>query len=164
MTGKYEDVKVPGILFDVISLEAMQRYISDLHRCLNGGKKSLRRAHAGHENYNRFQQHWYERSPRTANFSNVWSFLPEQKKTFNRGNFHHTTIKPILLAMRLVEMLTPENGSILDFFSGSGTTAIACQRLNREFVCIEKEQEYYEHSVERLEGDVWQPELDLNMN
>ena len=35
--------------------------------------------------------------------------------------------------------------------SGSGTTAIACTNLNRNFICCELEKEYYDKSIERLE-------------
>lgn len=40
---------------------------------------------------------------------------------------------------------------ILPCFSGSGTTAIACHNLKRRFICIEKDKDYYEASVKRLE-------------
>ena len=43
-----------------------------------------------------------------------------------------------------------ENDLILDCFSGSGTTAIACHNLKRNFICIEKDIDYYNASVERL--------------
>ena len=39
---------------------------------------------------------------------------------------------------------------VLDCFSGSGTTAVACHDLKRRFICIEKDKEYYEKSIERL--------------
>lgn len=40
---------------------------------------------------------------------------------------------------------------VLDCFSGSGTTAVACHNLKRRFICIEKDKDYYEASVKRLE-------------
>lgn len=43
-------------------------------------------------------------------------------------------------------------GVTLDCFSGSGTTAIACHNLNRNFICIEKDEDYHKASVERLEN------------
>ena len=39
---------------------------------------------------------------------------------------------------------------VLDCFSGSGTTAIACHNLKRRFICIEKDYDYWKASVERL--------------
>lgn len=46
---------------------------------------------------------------------------------------------------------TEENDLVLDCFSGSGTTAVACHNLKRRFICIEKDKDYYEASVKRLE-------------
>ena len=71
----------------------------------------------------------------------------------------HPTQKPIDLFSWFIKTYTNEGDIVLDPFSGSGTTAITCSRLDRQFFCIEKEQEFYEHSVERLNNDVWQPEL-----
>ena len=44
-----------------------------------------------------------------------------------------------------------ENDLVLDCFSGSGTTAIACHNLKRRFICIEKDFDYWKASVKRLE-------------
>ncbi|MCP4373327.1 MAG: hypothetical protein GY797_35290 [Deltaproteobacteria bacterium] len=163
--GKYEDVKTPGILFDVLTIESIKRYISALRQELTSGepskKKTKNRVSTG--SHRDIYKSLYDtfRAKETANFTDVWSFLPESKKTYHKGGKFHRTMKPILLEMRLVEILTPENGSVLDCFSGSGTTAIACQRLDRQFLCIEKELALYEQSVQRLNNDVWQPELAL---
>jgi site-specific DNA-methyltransferase (adenine-specific) len=52
-----------------------------------------------------------------------------------------------------------ENDLILDCFSGSGTTAVACHNLNRRFICIEKDYDYWKASVERLEREQAQMRL-----
>lgn len=65
--------------------------------------------------------------------------------------FNHPTIKPLGIFETLVKNSSRENDLVLDCFSGSGTTAIACHRLNRRFICIEKDKDYYEASVKRLE-------------
>ena len=52
-----------------------------------------------------------------------------------------------------------EGQTIFDPFSGSGTTAIACHNLNRNFVCIEKDKDYYEKSVKRYEEHIKQLRL-----
>lgn len=46
----------------------------------------------------------------------------------------------------------PENCLVLEPFSGSGTTAIACHLLKRRFICIEKDTEYWAKSCERLKA------------
>jgi DNA modification methylase len=39
---------------------------------------------------------------------------------------------------------------ILDCYSGSATTAVACHELGRNYTCIEIDSEYHKASVERL--------------
>lgn len=63
----------------------------------------------------------------------------------------HPTQKPLQLFKRCVAEYSKEGDLILDCFSGSGTTAIACHNLNRRFICIEKDPEYWAASVRRLE-------------
>lgn len=63
----------------------------------------------------------------------------------------HPTQKPVDLFEKILSSYSKENDLILDCFSGSGTTAIACHNLKRRFICIEKEKDYYEASVKRLE-------------
>lgn len=70
---------------------------------------------------------------------------------FNRTqNNLHPTEKPIDLFSTLIEKSTKPKDIVLDSFSGSGTTAVACYNLKRNFICIEKDTEYYEKSQERL--------------
>ena len=68
-----------------------------------------------------------------------------------KDNTIHPTQKPLKLFMKCIENYSKENDLILDCFSGSGTTAIACHNLKRRFICIEKAPEYYRASCERLE-------------
>lgn len=63
----------------------------------------------------------------------------------------HPTQKPVDLFAYLVQKSTKENDIVLDCFSGSGTTAVACHNLHRRFICIEKDPEYCRASCERLE-------------
>ena len=69
------------------------------------------------------------------------------------GDRLHPTQKPVELIQKLLRIKSNENDLILDCFSGSGTTAIACHRLKRRFICIEKDKEYWQASVKRLEEE-----------
>ena len=62
----------------------------------------------------------------------------------------HTTQKPLSMFNYLIRVSSNENDLVLDCFSGSGTTAVACHELKRKFICIEKDKDYYDKSVERL--------------
>ena len=64
----------------------------------------------------------------------------------------HPTQKPLKLFEMILRDYSNENDLILDCFSGSGTTAIACHNLKRRFICIEKDYDYWKASVERLEN------------
>lgn len=63
----------------------------------------------------------------------------------------HPTQKPLQLMQWCLEKGSNEGNLVLDCFSGSGTTALACHNLKRRFICIEKDKDYYEASVKRLE-------------
>ena len=67
-------------------------------------------------------------------------------------NKQHPTQKPIGLMIWCVE-LSKTSGIILDPFLGSGTTAIACERLNRRWIGIEIEERYCEISAKRIEKE-----------
>jgi len=76
--------------------------------------------------------------------------LPERlQKHFNHGNFH-CTVKSVPLMEYLIKMVTPKGGTVLDPFMGSGTTGIACKNLNRDFIGIELDPEYYEIAKKRI--------------
>ena len=54
------------------------------------------------------------------------------------------------LIEHIVEISSKENSSVLDPFMGSGTTGLACKRLNRNFTGIEKNEKYFELAVNRV--------------
>jgi site-specific DNA-methyltransferase (adenine-specific) len=71
----------------------------------------------------------------------------------------HPTQKPLPLFQWCLENYSKEGDLVLDCFSGSGTTAVACHNLNRRFICIEKDPEYHAASVERLKREQAQMRL-----
>ena len=50
----------------------------------------------------------------------------------------------------LITLVTPQGGTVLDIFMGSGSTGIAAVNLGFDFVGIEKEKEYFDIAVERI--------------
>lgn len=70
----------------------------------------------------------------------------------DKNKFNHPTIKPLKIFERLIRNSSKENDLILDCFSGSDTTAVACHNLKRRFICIEKDYDYWKASVKRLEN------------
>ena len=50
----------------------------------------------------------------------------------------------------LIKTYSNEGETVLDFSMGSGTTGVACQNLNRDFIGIEKELDVFETAKKRL--------------
>lgn len=69
------------------------------------------------------------------------------------GAHHHETQKPLPLMLELVELFTDPGDLVLDPFCGSGTTGVACIRLGRRFIGIEKSEVYAKVARERLAAE-----------
>ena len=50
----------------------------------------------------------------------------------------------------LIKMVTPKGGIVLDPFAGSGTTGLACKNTNRNFIGIEKDENYFKIAEQRI--------------
>ncbi len=77
----------------------------------------------------------------------VWLMPLVSKKEKTCG--HHPTQKPLGLLERILLASTNEEDLVLDPFSGSGTTGIACIKLNRRYIGIEIEEEFCEITKKR---------------
>ena len=91
---------------------------------------------------------------KTKNVGNVWelAFNKGDKISFGKketkSKWGHSGF-PLALPETCILLSTKENDVVLDCFMGSGTTAVACQKLNRDFIGIELEKKYYDIAVER---------------
>ena len=98
-----------------------------------------------------------------------WYVKKKAKWTFNRqdekyqrmifrypsesgGGFkrYHPTQKNLELIKEIVSIHTNENDIILDPFMGSGTTGVACKKLNRNFIGIELDEKYFNIAKDRI--------------
>ena len=78
---------------------------------------------------------------------NVWQITTEkQNKT------GHPAVFPINLAQDHIKTWSNENDTVLDCFMGSGTTGLACKKLNRKFIGIEKDKKYFDIAKNRIES------------
>lgn len=108
-------------------------------------------------------QGWFVWNKMQRNFSLAdgelaWTSFDKALRIFDysRGQANqderiHPTQKPLKLIEWCLTKGGEENDLVLDCFSGSGTTAVACHNLKRRFICIEKDPEYWKASCERLE-------------
>lgn len=61
----------------------------------------------------------------------------------------HPTQKPVLLLEDLIKTFSNENDLVVDLTMGSGSTGVACKNTNRNFIGIEKDENYYNIAVRR---------------
>jgi site-specific DNA-methyltransferase (adenine-specific) len=102
------------------------------------------------------KHHFNYQAMRQANggkqMKTVWTMTSPKngEKAFGK----HPTQKPVALVERCILASTNEGGMVLDPFLGGGTTAIACIRLNRQFVGIETEPSYLLIAINRADAEL----------
>lgn len=69
----------------------------------------------------------------------------------------HETTKPLALMLKLVEHFTKPGDLVLDAFTGSATTGIACLKLGRRFLGFELSRDYFDIACRRLRGEEAKP-------
>ena len=94
----------------------------------------------GNKKILKHQVHHEPRLPKT-----IVKFYETPTKRINK------TQKPVELVEWFLKYYTNEGGLVLDPTFGSGTTAIACQNLKRDFIGFEKDEVQYKQALERLE-------------
>lgn len=87
-----------------------------------------------------------QKGPNGRRVRDVWSINTKA----NKETSGHFAVYPIELIEPCILFGTNENDLILDPFMGSGSTAVAANRLNRRFVGIELNPDYYQMSINRL--------------
>ena len=75
--------------------------------------------------------------------SNVWYINPETKSK-------HPAPFPLDLSTKLISYYSYKNDTVLDMFMGSATTGVSCANLNRNFIGIELDKNYFNMSCKRL--------------
>lgn len=67
-----------------------------------------------------------------------------------RYKIKHPTKKPLELMKYLIKTYSNEDDVVMDNCMGSNTTGLACKELNRQYIGIEKDKNYYDISVSRV--------------
>lgn len=76
-------------------------------------------------------------------------YMKRQKFAKPKGG--HETMKPTELLKQYILLSSNENDVVLDPFMGSGSTGVACKALNRQFIGIELNPDYFKLSKSRIE-------------
>jgi site-specific DNA-methyltransferase (adenine-specific) len=136
------------------------------------GAKSKKNITTKHELWN----HWTKGKPFTFNGDDIRIPYKMQNNTYRGKNTNHPlgkiptsvweknnittskehcgwhpTTKNLFILDRMIRAYTNPGEVVLDIFSGSGSTAIACERAGRRFWGCEKDADYYNKSLERIE-------------
>lgn len=126
-----------GYNFDVITWHKTNpcptmnnTYANDTEYCVFARKKGVR----VYGNYNTKRKYY------------VSSTNLKDKKLYK-----HPTIKPLDIIQNFIINSSCENDTVLDCFMGSGTTGVACKNLNRNFIGIEIDKEYFEIAKNRID-------------
>ena len=85
-----------------------------------------------------------------ASMDNKGTRYPTNIIKFKKDGRSHPTQKPVALFEYLIKTYTNEGDLVLDNCAGSGTTGVACKNTGRNYILIEKEQEYIEIIKKRL--------------
>jgi DNA modification methylase len=105
---------------------------------------------------------WYVNShPYTFNKTGLKDVF---KYSFCNGSERekHPAQKPIKLIQQLIKTHSKENDLILDCFIGSGTTAVACEKLNRRWIGIEISEKYCDIAKQRIKAEADQFKMEFN--
>jgi DNA modification methylase len=86
-------------------------------------------------------------------------YCAKASKAERQAGNNHPTVKPIALMRYLIKLVTPPNGTVLDPFLGSGTTAIAAALEGFDWIGIEREAEYCEIAARRIEAELDQTDI-----
>ena len=70
----------------------------------------------------------------------------------DKDKYEHPTIKPLELVRRHILHTTKEDDLVLDTFLGSGTTAVACKQLKRNYIGFELNEQYYKQAIKRIDN------------
>ena len=86
----------------------------------------------------------------TNNITSIWQHpIPNKKERIK-----HPTQKPVELIENIIKHSSNKGDIVLDCFAGSGTTGVACQNTNRDYILIEQDEEYCNIINDRLKrGD-----------
>jgi len=78
------------------------------------------------------------------------------KGAYRTGNNNHPTEKPINLMEYFIEKSSKKGDVVLDTFAGGGSTLIAAKRLERKYIGMELDSDYFKIILKRLNDEASQ--------
>lgn len=83
-------------------------------------------------------------------YENAKTFYIAPLNAKDKKLWKHPTIKPLDITQKFIKNSSKKGDLVLDCFMGSGTTGVACKNLERDFVGIELNRDYYKIALERI--------------
>ena len=115
---------------------------SHQHKFIKEGKSS--KGDVGNECYGKFS--YYNNGEKGYDPP-----LPHSLLEIKSEKGKHATQKPVELIKHLLKYYSKEGDTILDPTMGSGSTAVACKKMNRNFIGIEKDEEIFKIALQRID-------------
>jgi len=143
-TGNYRGLffgKSQPILYTKQQYEGLKQYIKNL-----GCQEDLLSYEQICEKCDREK---YESLRRTFNPNKHYDVIIEPIIS-EKENTQHPTTKPLRVINKLIEASSNKGDVVLDCFVGSGTTAVACKQLGRNFICCDNNADYVAIANKRL--------------
>jgi site-specific DNA-methyltransferase (adenine-specific) len=152
VSGTYHNIYLVGYVLQKLGFEILNEVL--WHKSDATPNLSCTRFVADHENFiwarkgkgNTFNYEVMKEMNGGKQMRSIWT----RGKTAG-GKKIHPTQKPEWLLERVVLATTNENDLVLDPFMGSGTTAVVCKKNNRHYVGSEKDLDYFNASIDRLD-------------
>ena len=95
---------------------------------------------------------WTDFNKAIRKYQYTWNGMLQQDMK-NKEVRIHPTQKPVGLLMQILRDYSDPGWLVCDPFSGSGSTAIACERWGLPFICIERDVDYFKASTKRLNDE-----------
>lgn len=83
-------------------------------------------------------------------YENAKTFYITPRNAKDKKLWKHPTIKPLDITQKFIKNSSKKGDLVLDCFMGSGTTGVACKNLERDFIGIELNRDYYKIALERI--------------
>lgn len=106
-------------------------------------KYDMGSSQVGHNESNLHERHYSEEQRISTNR------YPSSVQKFTRQTGLHPNQKPVKMFEYFIKTYSKKGDTVLDNCAGSGTTLVACYNTGRNFIQIEKEEEYYNVILER---------------
>ena len=147
----HESISIFGLNKINYHPQMVEKSIDTLKR--QGRKQNVNKIESEHYSHKRTLQ-----SSKLGYPKSVQYFKKEVNNQYKKTVVHPTQ-KPIALMEYLIKTYTNEGETVLDFTMGSGSTGVAAKNLNRNFIGIEMDDNYFKIATERINKEEDQTKL-----